>query len=61
MVRWSFFKLRQNGISADIINILQDFLHDRKQRVVLNGQFSVVNDINTSESDLNQDLEKISN
>ena len=61
MARWSFFKLRQNGISADIINILQDFLHDRKQRVVLNGQFSVVNDINTSESDLNQDLEKISN
>ena len=99
------FKLRQNGITGDIINILQDFLRKRKQRVVLNGQrsswadvnagvpqesilghllfltyindlsdglkiecklfaddtslFSVVNDINTSGSDLNEDLEKI--
>ena len=95
------------GIGRDIIHILQDFLRNRKQRVVLNGQcsswadvyagvpqgsilgpllflihindlsdglksecklfaddtslFSVVNDINTSASDLNEDLEKISN
>ena len=101
------FKLRQNGISGDIINILQDFLRNRKQRVVLNGQcsswadvnagvpqgsilgpllfliyindlsdslksecklfaddtslFSVVNDINTSVSGLNEALEKIGN
>ena len=101
------FKLRQNFISRDIINILQDFLCNRKQRVVLNGQFSswadvnagvpqgsilgpllfliylndlsdglksecklsaddtslfsVINDINTSVSDLNEDLEKIVN
>ena len=101
------FKLRQNGISGDIINILQDFLRNRKQRVVLNGQcsswadinagvpqgsilgpllfliyindlsdglksegklfaddtflFSVVNDINTSASDINEDLEIIGN
>ena len=34
------FKLRQNGISGDIINILQDFLRNRKQRVVLSGQCS---------------------
>ena len=34
------FKQRQNGISGDIINILQDFLHNRKQRVVLNGHCS---------------------
>ena len=34
------FKLRQNGISGDTINILQDFLRNRKQRVVLNGQCS---------------------
>ena len=99
--------MRQNGITADVINILQDFLHNRKQRVVLNGQcsswadanasvpqgsilgpllfliyinnlsdgrksecklfaddtslFSVVNDTNTSASDLNEDLEKIGN
>ena len=101
------FTLRQNGKSGDIINILQDFLRNRKQRVVLNGQcsswadvnagvpqgsilgpllfliyindlpdglksecklfaddtslFSVANDINTSASDLNKDLEKIGN
>ena len=34
------FKLRQNGINRDIINILQDFLHNRKERIVLNGQCS---------------------
>ena len=98
------FKLRQNGISGDI-NILRDFLRNRTQRVVLNGQcsswadvsagvpqgsilgpllfliyindlsnglkseceifadgsslFSVFHDINTTVSDLNEDLEKI--
>ena len=40
------FKLRQNGISGDIINILQDFLRSRKQRVVLNGQCSSWADVN---------------
>ena len=34
------FKLRQNGVSGDIINILRDFLCNRKQRVVLNGHCS---------------------
>ena len=32
------YKLRQNGICGDLINILNDFLTNRKQRVVLNGQ-----------------------
>ena len=32
--------LRQNGICGDLINILNDFLTNRKQRVVLNGQCS---------------------
>ena len=32
------FKLRQNGICGELINILNDFLTNRKQRVVLNGQ-----------------------
>ena len=32
------FKLRQNGICGEIINISKDFLSDRKQRVILNGQ-----------------------
>ena len=31
------YKLRQNGICADLISILNDFLTNRKQRVVLNG------------------------
>ena len=33
-------KLEQNGISGDLLNILIDFLSNRKQRVVLNGQVS---------------------
>ena len=32
------FKLKQNCISADLLQILSDFLRNRKQRVVLNGQ-----------------------
>ena len=32
------FKLKQNGISDDLLNILSDFLRNRKQRVTLNGQ-----------------------
>ena len=32
------FKLRQNGICGEIINVLEDFLSDRKQSVVSNGQ-----------------------
>ena len=40
------FKLRQNGISGNIINILRDFFRNRKQRVVLNGQCSSWADVN---------------
>ena len=32
------FKLKQNGISGNLINLLCDFLRNRKQRVLLNGQ-----------------------
>ena len=32
------FKLKQNGILDDLLNILSDFLRNRKQRVRLNGQ-----------------------
>ena len=32
------FKLEQNGIYGDLLNILTNFLSNRKQRVVLNGQ-----------------------
>ena len=34
------FKLKQNGISDNILNIITDFLSSRKQQVVLNGQTS---------------------
>ena len=31
------FKLKQNGISGNLLNLLSNFLRNRKQRVVLNG------------------------
>ena len=34
------FKLKQNGISGNLLSTLADFLNFRKQRVVLNGQLS---------------------
>ena len=34
------FKLAQNGISGSILKRFQNYLNDRKQRVVLNGSFS---------------------
>ena len=101
------FKLKQNGISDKILNIITDFLSFRKQQVVLNGQaspwvsieagvpqgsilgpllfliyindlsddlsttaklfaddtslFSIVQNVSTSASHLNNDLSKISN
>ena len=32
--------MKQNGISGNLLQILSDFLSNRKQRVVLNGQNS---------------------
>ena len=34
------FKLKQNGISDNLLNILEDFLRNRRQRVVVNDQIS---------------------
>ena len=34
------FKFKQKRISDDLLNILSDFLRNRKQRVTLNGQSS---------------------
>ena len=34
------FKLKQNGISGNLPNLLCDFLRNRKQRVLLTGQVS---------------------
>ena len=35
------YKLNQNGISGNLLETLTEFLKDRKQRVVLNGQNSL--------------------
>ena len=34
------FKLKQNGISGNLLNTFEDFLRNRKEIVVLNGQTS---------------------
>ena len=39
------FKLKQNGISGNLLNLLCDFLRKRKQRFLLNGQVSDWSDV----------------
>ena len=39
------FKLKQNGICGNLLNLLCDFLRNRKQRVLLNGQVSDWSDV----------------
>ena len=39
------FKLKQNDISGNLLNLLSNFLRNRKQRVVLNGQTSSWGDV----------------
>ena len=34
------FKLKQNGISGKLLKLFENYLHNRKQRVVLNGSNS---------------------
>ena len=34
------FKLKQNGISGSLLKFFESYLHNRKQRVVLNDTFS---------------------
>ena len=34
------YKLKQNGVAGDLLDTLTNFLKERKQRVVLNGQYS---------------------
>ena len=38
--------MKQNGISGNLLNLLSNFLRNRKQRVVLNGQTSSSADVN---------------
>ena len=40
------FKLTQNGISGNLLNLLRSFLNERKQRVVLNWQFLIGKNVN---------------
>ena len=35
------YKLKQNGILDNLLDTITDFLNSRKQRVALNGQFSI--------------------
>ena len=39
------FKLQQNGIFGNLLNLLCDFLRNRKQRILLNGQVSGWSDV----------------
>ena len=39
------FRLKQDGVSGNLINLLCDFLKNRKQRVLLNGQVSGWSDV----------------
>ena len=36
-----FSNLKQNGITGELLNLVQHFLRNRKLRVVLNGQVSI--------------------
>ena len=40
------YKPTQNGISGNLLNLLEDFLKERKKRVVLNGQVSTWKNVN---------------
>ena len=39
------FKLKQNGISGSLLKLFENYLQNRKQRVVLNGSFSDYSEI----------------
>ena len=34
------FKLKQNGVSGKLIKFFESYLHNRKQRVMINGSYS---------------------
>ena len=40
------YKLTQNGISGNLLNLLEDFLKERKQQLVLNRQVSTWKNVN---------------
>ena len=44
------FKLKQNRISGKLLSVLSDFLKDRRERVILNGQVSSWTGVNAGVS-----------
>ena len=44
-----FFKLKENGVSGELLHIISNFLSYRKQRVVLNGQMLSWNNVQASD------------
>ena len=42
------FKLEQNGISGNLLKLIQNYLSNRKQRVVLNDSYSNYSSIESS-------------
>ena len=45
------FKLKQNSIPGELLNLICDFLRNRKQSVVLNGQVSAWSNVNAGVPD----------
>ena len=41
------FKLKQNGVTGNLLRLMVDYLSDREQRVALNGIFSDWGKINS--------------
>ena len=41
LIKFLLYKLKQNGISGNLLNIIKDFLSLRKQRFVLNRKYSI--------------------
>ena len=45
---WLIFKLKQNGVTGNLLKLLVNYLSNSKQRVVLNGMHSNWGLINSS-------------
>ena len=39
---WTNFQTGENGISGDLLKLLQNYLSNRKQRVIKNGSFPII-------------------
>ena len=43
------YKFKQNGVAGDLLDTLTNFLKERKQRVILNGQHSTRTNVETGD------------